>query len=91
MSRVMSGDLSCTTSYHPHRTKMIKLNTKESLKEKAWTNVLHDVHENVRKNVYNEVRYKAWWHNVEINVKSKVRKNVMINVCTHLTKHTKQI
>ena len=67
---------------------MIKLNTKESLKEKAWTNVLHDVHENVCSNVYNGIRYKVWCdlrHNVKINVFDNVRNNVH----KHLVKHTK--
>jgi hypothetical protein len=65
---------------------MIQLNTKESLKKKAWTNVLHDVHENFWSDVHYNVRY-----NVQYNVRNNVEDNVWDNICKHLTNHTEQI
>jgi|LakMenE01Jun11ns_1017448.scaffolds.fasta_scaffold9598067_1 hypothetical protein len=61
---------------------MIKLNTKEYLKKKAWNNVLENVRNNVENNVSNSVRH---------NVSNNLRLNIDFHLRTTIFRNTESL
>jgi hypothetical protein len=77
---------------------MIKLSTKEKLKQKTWINDENNVLRNVRyklsRNVCNNVRADVWdnvWDNVRADVLRNVWYNARDNIWINLTIYTELI